>query len=86
MSEEEKMLRKWIQNHKQLISEAPDEKQRDYITMMWLGYLNGLRMSNAITWAKYNNCMTSCSGLQPEWRRRNDTHKMEKALNSTAIG
>lgn len=34
MSEEEKMLRKWIQNHKQLISEAPDEKQRDYITMM----------------------------------------------------
>ena len=55
MSEEEKMLRKWIQNHKQLISEATDEKQRDYITMMWLGYLNGLRMSNAITWAKYNN-------------------------------
>lgn len=29
MSEEEKMLRKWIQNHKQLISEAPDEKQRE---------------------------------------------------------
>lgn len=55
MIKKEMMLRKWIQNHKKLICEAPDEKQRDYIAMMWLGYLNGLRMAGAITWEEYNS-------------------------------
>ena len=48
-----KQLRNWIQKQKQLISEAAEQKDRDYIAMMWLGYLNGLRLTNAITYMEY---------------------------------
>ena len=53
--EKEVMLRKWIQKHKALINEAPDKIQRDYLVMMWVGFLNGLRVSNAISWNDYNS-------------------------------
>ena len=53
--EKEVMLRKWIQKHKALINEAPDKTQRDYLVMMWVGFLNGLRVSNAISWNDYNS-------------------------------
>lgn len=53
--EKETMLRKWIQKHKTLINEATDKTQRDYLVMMWVGYLNGLRVSNAISWDEYKN-------------------------------
>ena len=52
--EKEKQIRGWIQKQKRLISEAPDQTSRDYIAMMWLGFLNGMRITNAITWAEYN--------------------------------
>ena len=46
---DKKQIRSWIQKQKQLINETQEEKSRDYIVMMWLGYLNGLRLTNAIT-------------------------------------
>lgn len=49
----DKQLRIFVQKQKQLIAEAPDQKDRDYIAMMWLGHLNGLRLTNAITYAEY---------------------------------
>jgi len=51
----DKQLRTWIQKQKQLINEAPSDQERDYIAMMWLGYLNGLRLTNAITKPEYDS-------------------------------
>lgn len=53
MSSKEQQLRAFVQRQKRLIAEAPEQKDRDYIVMMWLGYLNGLRLTNAITYAEY---------------------------------
>jgi len=50
----DKQLRAWIQKQKQLINEAQSDQERDYIAMMWLGYLNGLRLTNAITKPEYD--------------------------------
>lgn len=50
---DKEQIRKWIQKQKQIINETPEEKDRDYIVMMWLGYLNGLRLTNAITYQEY---------------------------------
>jgi len=51
----DKQLRAWIQKQKQLINEAQSDQERDYIAMMWLGYLNGLRLTNAITKPEYDS-------------------------------
>ena len=53
--EKEKQIRVWIQKQKLLINEASEEAERDYIIMMWLGYLNGLRLTNAVTKSEYDN-------------------------------
>jgi type II secretory pathway component GspD/PulD (secretin) len=53
VTRKDKQLRAWIQKQKCLINEAADQKDRDYIAMMWLGYLNGLRLTNAITYREY---------------------------------
>lgn len=53
MITKQKQIRIWVQKQKRLISEAPDQQTRDYIIMMWMGYLNGLRLTNAITYAEY---------------------------------
>lgn len=50
----EKQLRTWIQTQKQLINEASSDQERDYIAMLWLGYLTGLRLTNAITKPEYD--------------------------------
>ena len=51
--QKEQQLRVWIQKQKRLISEATEQKDRDYIAMMWQGFLSGLRLTNAITWKEY---------------------------------
>lgn len=51
----DKQIRIWVQKQKKLANEAPDQKSRDYIIMMWLGYLNGLRLTNAITYTEYSS-------------------------------
>lgn len=53
MTRKDKQLRAWIQKQKSLLNEATEQKDRDYISMMWLGYLNGLRLTNAITYSEY---------------------------------
>lgn len=53
MTRKDKQLRAWIQKQKSLLNEATEQKDRDYISMMWLGYLNGLRLTNAITYREY---------------------------------
>lgn len=49
----EQQIRNFVQKEKNLINEAQDEKERDYIAVMWLGFLNGLRLTNAITYQEY---------------------------------
>ena len=51
--QKEQQLRVWIQKQKRLISEATEQKDRDYIAMRWQGFLNGLRLTNANTWQEY---------------------------------
>ena len=51
----ERQLRTFVRKQKQLISEAPAQEERDYIAMMWLGYLNGMRLTNAINCQEYNS-------------------------------
>ena len=51
--QKEQQLRVWIQKQKRLISEATEQKDRDYIAMMWQGFLTGMRLTNAITWKEY---------------------------------
>lgn len=51
----DRQIRIWVQKQKKLVNEAPDRQSRDYIVMMWLGYLNGLRLTNAITYAEYGS-------------------------------
>lgn len=53
MDNKERQLRIFVQKQKRLIAEAPEQKDRDYIVMMWLGYLNGLWLTNAITYQEY---------------------------------
>ena len=49
----EKQLRVWIEKQKRFVDQAKDQNERDYIIMMWVGFLNGMRMTNAITFAEY---------------------------------
>lgn len=51
--DKEKQIRIWVKKTRQLIRESSDTKTKDYIVMMWLGYLNGLWMTNAITYKEY---------------------------------
>ena len=51
----ENQIRTWVQKQKNLINEATNQQQRDYIAMMWLGFLNGLRLTNAITYQEYKD-------------------------------
>lgn len=53
MMSKEKQISMWIQKTKDLIDDAKDQQQRDYVAMMWLGYLNGLRLTNAIAYPEY---------------------------------
>lgn len=53
MTSKEQQIRTFVQRQKRLIAETPEQKDRDYIAMMWLGYLNGLRLTNAISYAEY---------------------------------
>lgn len=53
MTSREKQIRIWVQKQKNLMQEATDQNQKDYLCMMWLGYLNGLRLTNVITSAEY---------------------------------
>jgi hypothetical protein len=51
----DRQIRIWVRKQKQLAKEAPDRQTRDYILMMWLGYLNGLRLTNVITYTEYRS-------------------------------
>ena len=53
--EKQKQIRGFIQKQKLLINEASDEKERDYLAMVWLGFLNGLRLTDCITWQEYQS-------------------------------
>lgn len=53
MTGKDKQLRAWVQKQKHLINEATEQKDRNYLTAMWGGFLNGLRLTNAITYQEY---------------------------------
>ncbi len=55
MCNRDKQIRVFVQKQKQLIAEATEQEDKDYIAMMWLGYLNGLRLTNAISYAEYKD-------------------------------
>lgn len=48
-----KQIRGFVQKQKMLISKAPTGQAREYLVMMWLGFINGLRLTNAISWSEY---------------------------------
>lgn len=53
--EKETQIRGFVQKQKSLINEATTENERDYLVMVWLGFLNGLRLTNYITWQEYQD-------------------------------
>lgn len=53
--DKQKQIRGFVQKQKSLINEAVTEKDRDYLAVMWLGFLNGLRLAGSITWTEYNS-------------------------------
>lgn len=50
-----KQIRGFIQKQKGLIAEAPTMLDKDYLCMMWLGYINGLRLAGAVTFKDYQD-------------------------------
>lgn len=50
----EKQLNAWLNKNRRLVEETGDEKERDYIVLMWAGFLAGLRMTNTINQMEYN--------------------------------
>lgn len=61
MITKERQIRSWFQKIKQQVMATANRTDRDYIIVMWLGVLNGLRLTNAITLAEYNNLYTDIS-------------------------
>lgn len=50
----ERQMRIWIQKQKRLVNEAVTEMDRGRLIGMWIGYLNGLRLTNVLTYSEYN--------------------------------
>lgn len=50
----ESQLNAWLAKNRRVAMEAQNGQERDYIFAMWAGFLNGLRMTNAITQREYN--------------------------------
>lgn len=48
-------IREQAERWKDHIRGTMDETTQDYITLMWAGYLNGLRISNAISGDEYKD-------------------------------
>ena len=46
-------VREQAEKWKKQIREASGRRSRDYIVSMWMGYLNGLRMADVITYDEY---------------------------------
>lgn len=46
-------VREQAKKWKKQIREASGRRSRDYIVSMWMGYLNGLRMADVITYDEY---------------------------------
>jgi len=51
-------VREHADRWKRQISEADSQRERDYLVAMWMGYLNGLRMADVITYADYTELYT----------------------------
>lgn len=47
-------IREQAEKWKEQISEADSRKDRDYTVMMWMGYLNGLRMARVVSRTEYD--------------------------------
>jgi len=55
MRSKNQQIRCWVQKQKALVNETPEQRDKDYLIAMWQGYLNGLRLTNAITMQEYNS-------------------------------
>lgn len=73
MITKERQIRSWFQKIRQQVTATANRTDRDYLIMMWVGVLNGLRLTNAITVAEYNTLYTDikdfASALDAEQER-----------------
>lgn len=73
MITKERQIRSWFQKIRQQVIATANRTDRDYLIMMWVGVLNGLRLTNAITVAEYNTLYTDikdfASALDAEQER-----------------
>lgn len=51
--EKQKQIRIFVRKQKQRIWKENSKEKRDYLIMMWQGYITGLRMTNAIDYKEY---------------------------------
>ncbi len=67
-------VREHADRWKRQISEADSQRDRDYLVAMWMGYLNGLRMADVITYDEYLALYTElkdyAAGADPIWERK----------------
>lgn len=49
----DRQLSQWTQKQKGLVKHARTPEERDYILLMWQGFLSGLRLTNAINYQQY---------------------------------
>lgn len=53
--DKQKQIRGFVQKQKSLINEADTERDRGYLAAVWIGFLNGLRLTNSITCQEYQD-------------------------------
>lgn len=51
--EKQKQIRIFVRKQKQMIRKENSKEKRDYLIMMWQGYLTGLQLTNAIDYKEY---------------------------------
>lgn len=49
----DRQLSLWMQKQRNLVRQARTPEERDYILLMWQGFLSGLRLTNAISYQQY---------------------------------
>lgn len=66
MKTQERQLRVMIIKQKELVLNTSSEHDRAIAIGMWAGFLNGLRMTNAITQERYNQAYNELQELVVE--------------------
>lgn len=58
MMDKKKQLQSFLQKTKQAIIEAEEQKDKEYLLMLWGGFLNGMKLSGYISREDYQKMFT----------------------------